>query len=119
TSAGGTDVFVTKLDASGTFTWARRMGGTGADSASGIATDGWGSMFLAGTFAGTGQFDPGSGARYLVSAGGSDAFVTALAAPPDVVGRTASGQWYLGSNDASSFTFSPAGAWDESAGWRD
>jgi len=78
TSAGGTDIFVSKLDASGTFVWAKRMGGTSADYCQSIALDGAGNVYTTGYFQGTVDFDPGAGTSNLVSAGGYDIFVSEL-----------------------------------------
>jgi hypothetical protein len=39
TSAGSTDVFVTKLDSDGDFVWTRQFGGTNADGGAGVAVD--------------------------------------------------------------------------------
>ncbi len=36
-----------------------------------------------------------------------------------VVGRTATGQWWIGHNNGTSLVNMPFGAWDESAGWLD
>src|SRR5262249_15633470 len=61
TSAGGQDVFVSKLDIGGNYAWVRRMGGAGHDYASAIALDGAGGVYTAGSFRGTADFDPGPG----------------------------------------------------------
>lgn len=58
TSAGGSDIFVSKLDASGTFVWARRMGGYGGDSGSSVTVDHAGNVYTTGFFHGTADFDP-------------------------------------------------------------
>ncbi|MHC5112509.1 MAG: SdrD B-like domain-containing protein, partial [Planctomycetota bacterium] len=78
TSAGSADVFVSVLDETGAFVWARRLGGTGFDQAyaAAVATDG--SVFTAGKFSNTVDFDPGAGTFDLTSAGGYDAFVSKL-----------------------------------------
>ena len=39
TAAGGSDIFVLKLDSSGTFQWVYTAGGTGNDNGKGIAVD--------------------------------------------------------------------------------
>jgi hypothetical protein len=39
TSGGGDDIFISKLDSSGNFIWAKSMGGLGSDIATGIAID--------------------------------------------------------------------------------
>lgn len=77
-SAGGRDIFVTKLDSAGSFLWARRLGGTGHDDGFGIGLDGAGSVYVTGQFRGTADFDPGSGTFNLISAGGADIFVAKL-----------------------------------------
>jgi hypothetical protein len=59
TSAGGNDIFVSKLDTNGTFQWAVSAGGTGDDFGNGIAVDGFGDIYIAGSIAaGTADFDP-------------------------------------------------------------
>ena len=75
TSAGISDIFISKLDASGNFVWAKAMGG--ADPARGysIALDGSGNVYTTGVFGGTVDFDPGAGVANLNHAGGGDIFV--------------------------------------------
>ena len=77
-SAGANDVFVSKLDASGNFVWAKRMGGSDVDDPYGIATDASGNVYVTGEFKGTSDFDPGSGTFNLTSNGGTDVFVAKL-----------------------------------------
>jgi len=50
TSAGGTDLFVAKLDKNGAFLWAKRGGGTEYDSGAGIGVDGEGNAYVIGHF---------------------------------------------------------------------
>ncbi|MEP7230897.1 MAG: SBBP repeat-containing protein [Ginsengibacter sp.] len=71
TSAGATDIFVSKLDPSGNFLWAKQMGGTLVDEAYAITTDASGNVYTTGYFFGTADFDPGSGTYVLSSAGGT------------------------------------------------
>jgi hypothetical protein len=56
TSAGGTDVFVTKYSRSGSFLWAVRMGGAANDTGRGIAVGSGGDLFVAGTYRNTATF---------------------------------------------------------------
>ena len=58
---GGLDNFLSKFDASGNFQWAKTWGGSGADQANGLAVDGAGQVYVAGSFQNTVDFDPGSG----------------------------------------------------------
>ena len=69
TSAGGYDIFISKLDASGNFLWAKRMGGTNDDSGWSIIVDGSGNVYTTGYFTGMADFDPGAGTFWLTSAG--------------------------------------------------
>ena len=82
TSAGSSDVFVSKLDSGGNFVWARQMGGY---PGAGIALDASGDVYTAGAFSGTADFDPGPGTFNLISAGGSDVFVSKLDSAGDFV----------------------------------
>ena len=76
------DAFVSKLDSSGNFVWAKSVGGGGPsvqmDRGTGIAVDSTGNVYTAGFFTGTADFDPGSGTTQLVSAGLNDVFVWKL-----------------------------------------
>ena len=78
TSAGSTDVFVSKLDSSGNFVWAKRLGGASSDYGYSIAVDSSGNVYTTGYFEGTADFDPGAGTSNLTSAGSGDVFVSKL-----------------------------------------
>ncbi|MEX2186009.1 MAG: hypothetical protein WD875_04405, partial [Pirellulales bacterium] len=58
TTAGGSDIFVVQLTATGNFGWDETFGSTGDDVSFGIAVDTTGVVHLAGTFDGTVDFDP-------------------------------------------------------------
>jgi hypothetical protein len=75
TSAGSTDVYISKLDALGNFVWAIRMGGTGPQSAASIALDNAGNIYLAGQFNNTIDLDPGAGFAGFTSLGAQDIFI--------------------------------------------
>jgi hypothetical protein len=85
TSAGDQDIFINKLDVSGNFVWAKRMGGANNDSGRSLAIDGSGNIYTTGYFRGTTDFDPGSGAFNLTSAGGADIFIHKLDASGNFV----------------------------------
>jgi hypothetical protein len=78
TSAGYYDIFISKLDASGNFVWAKAMGGIGEDAPNAIAVDGSGNVYTAGSFVGTADFDPGVGIFDLTSTGGYTIFISKL-----------------------------------------
>jgi CSLREA domain-containing protein len=78
TSTGIYDVFVSKLDSSGDFVWAKGMGGTSYDAGYGIAVDSSGNVYTTGNFTGTADFDPGAGTANLTGAGNEDIFVSKL-----------------------------------------
>lgn len=75
-SAGKRDVFVTKLDVSGTPKWAVRFGNEEEQRAGGIAVDVSGNIIVAGDFRGT--IEPGNSKPPLTTAGGPDVFVLKL-----------------------------------------
>ncbi len=91
TSAGSGDIFVSKLDASGNFVWARAMGGTSGDFGGGIAVGADGGVYTTGYFQGTADFDPGSATYNLTSAGGTDVFISNLDASGNFVWARAMG----------------------------
>jgi hypothetical protein len=83
TAAGGRDVFIKKLDASGNFVWVKSIGGTSYDDAYGIVSDAAGNTYITGRFNLTADFDPGAGVTNLTSNGNTDVFVLKL----DAVGN--------------------------------
>ncbi len=78
---GSKDVFICKLNGSGSFVWAKQIGGIGFDGAGSIAIDlvGSGDICIAGRFSGTVDFDP-SNAVFNLSAtnGATDIFICKL-----------------------------------------
>ena len=83
--ASGDDVFISKLDASGNFVWAKVIGSVGTDVAWAIATDNTGNIYLTGYFLGTVDFDPGAGTANMTSLGASDVFILKLDTNGDFV----------------------------------
>ncbi|HYG52201.1 MAG TPA: SBBP repeat-containing protein [Flavobacteriales bacterium] len=77
-SAGSQDAYISKLDASGNFVWAKRIGSTSSDMGLSIAVDPSGNVYTSGYFIGTVDFDPGTGVTSLVSGGGADGFILKL-----------------------------------------
>lgn len=78
TSAGGTDIFITKLDAAGALVWAYRIGNASNEEANGIALDATGNIHITGCFYGTVDFDPGVGVSTLGNGAGADIYVLKL-----------------------------------------
>lgn len=75
---GGNDIFVSKLDASGNFVWAKNVGGVQFDFATSLILDGANNVYVTGWFSGTVDFDPGAGVANLTSSGGYDSFLLKL-----------------------------------------
>jgi hypothetical protein len=75
TSPGFSNLFLVKLDeATGASVWARQADGDGRVSATRLAADGNGNLYLAGVFEVTATF--GAGSPTLTSAGGEDGFIS-------------------------------------------
>lgn len=85
TSLGVTDIFISKLDASGNFIWAKNMGGTADISGNSIAVDSAGNVYTTGNFQGSVDFNPSSGTFNLTSAGMQDIFMSKLDASGNFV----------------------------------
>ncbi|MDP1725779.1 MAG: SBBP repeat-containing protein [Bacteroidota bacterium] len=77
TAASG-DIFISKLDSSGKFVWAKKLGGTGDDGGNSIHIDAWGNIYTTGYFQYTGDFDPGTGLVSLIAEGDYDIFISKL-----------------------------------------
>lgn len=75
TSAGGKDIFISKLDSSGNHVIAIGIGDTGNDTGNAISVDSSQNFYISGQFEGTVDFDPDATTRNLTSNGGIDAFV--------------------------------------------
>lgn len=76
-NTGTNDVFVAKINANGTFGWAKRIGGSGNDYGYSITLDASNNVFVAGSFSNTVDFDPGVGTTNL-GAIADDAFILKL-----------------------------------------
>ena len=76
--AGTSDIFVTKLDASGNFAWAKSMGGANHDVANAINVDASGNVYTTGWFNGTSDFDPGAATYNLTTTFFYDVFISKL-----------------------------------------
>jgi hypothetical protein len=90
-SAGGMDAFVSKLNTSGAYVWAKAMGGLDSDYGRAIAVDSAGASHVTGNFAGTADFNPGAGMANRTSAGENDIFVAKLDAAGDFAWAKAMG----------------------------
>jgi hypothetical protein len=77
-ATGNDDVFISRLDASGNFVWAKSLGGANTDAGRGITVDGSGNVYTTGNFKGNCDFDPSAATYTLASGGGDDIFVSKL-----------------------------------------
>ncbi|HTF04620.1 MAG TPA: T9SS type A sorting domain-containing protein, partial [Bacteroidia bacterium] len=84
-SGGSLQIFVSKLDNSGNFGWAKHLGGPGNNIGYSIATDASGNVYTSGHFSMTVDFDPGAGIQNFISAGAGDVFVSKLDASGNFV----------------------------------
>lgn len=78
TSAGSSDIFVTKLDANGNFMWAKQVKGPGVDDCFSMTADAQGNLYLSGYFKDSADFDPGPGIHRLYANGSEDIFILKL-----------------------------------------
>ena len=76
-SVGQGDGFVAKYTSAGTFSWAKRYGGSVADEGRAVAIDGGGNVLVTGNFSGTADFATHT---LTSSAGSSDVFLARLLA---------------------------------------
>jgi hypothetical protein len=97
---GGSDVFVTKLNSTGTgLIYSTYIGGTNGDHGYGIAIDGSGNAYITGFTTST-DFDITPGAFQTSNGGGSDVFVTKL----NSTGTGLIYSTYIGGSDSDSGT---------------
>jgi hypothetical protein len=91
-SAGGSDLFVGKFDATGAHLWSQRLGGPRDEAFGVVTTDGGDRVFVAGST--TGSIDLGFGP--LASAGRADIFLAALTPLGAPIGAAMFRNDYLG-----------------------
>lgn len=77
-SAGAQDIFISKLDASGNFVWAKKMGGVDSDQPYFMKVDPSGNIYTTGSFKGIADFDPGANKYELTSVGSYDIYISKL-----------------------------------------
>jgi hypothetical protein len=74
-SRGLNDIFVARFAANRDFQSVFALGAEQNDRLAGIVRDGFGLLYVMGTFGGTVDFDPGSGVTNLSSSGAADIFI--------------------------------------------
>ena len=77
-SAGGSDGYITKFDSSGNYILSQTWGGSGSDVGSGITVYNSDSLYVAGWFADTADFFPGTGIEDHESNGADDCYLLKL-----------------------------------------
>lgn len=76
-TTGGLDIVIAKYTTTGTYAWAKKLGGTGNDYGRSIRIDAAGYLYFTGYFSNTANFNPGgTPVVNLVSAGGTDIFLS-------------------------------------------
>jgi predicted outer membrane repeat protein len=101
TTAGGKDIFLSKLDNTGSFLWAKRLGGPSTDSSFDMVMDSSNNIYATGLFESTADFDPDNGTNNLTSVGDFDVFITKLTSVSQIYYVK---QDATGANDGSSWT---------------
>ena len=77
-SAGDDDIFISKLDSSGNFIWAKSLGGQSTDEAYSIKVDLHDNVYTAGIFQDTADFNPDVGSFKLIAANTQAMFISKL-----------------------------------------
>lgn len=85
TATGAADLFILKLNADGSFGWARQIGDAGNEVGYSLVLDDAGNITLAGVFAGTVDMDPGAGTTELTAVGYSEMFLVKLDPTGDLI----------------------------------
>ncbi|MBL7909877.1 MAG: SBBP repeat-containing protein [Bacteroidia bacterium] len=76
TSLGGSDMFITKFTPTGTFIWAKSIGGVNNDTGLGLAIDNSNNVYVTGWFYETVDFDPSAaGVATITSTGMGDLYI--------------------------------------------
>jgi len=75
TSNGGNDIIFASYTPDGNLNWAKNIGSSSNDDGHSIYNDNFSNIYITGSFAGTVDFDLGTGVSNLTSSGGTDVFV--------------------------------------------
>lgn len=76
TPVGGWDIFISKINANGTYAWTRTMGSTGMDMGHSVVVDNNDNVYFTGHFQGTVDLNPTGGVSNFTSTSGSvDAYI--------------------------------------------
>ena len=78
TATTTSDAFISKLDASGNFVWAKQVGLNGSNTATALTNDAVGNIYLTGMYEGVTDFNPGVATYSITSAGIQDIFLLKL-----------------------------------------
>lgn len=84
TSAGSTDIYITKLNSLGNFLFADRIGNTGQELGRSIHITTLNILYISGYFQGTVDFDLGVGTNTLISGSGLKTFVAKYCVNPTI-----------------------------------
>ena len=89
------DIFISKLDRSGNFVWAKKMGGTEESHGVSISLDQMDNLYIAGYFKGYMDFDPDSGVFNIAAKGAynSDIFISKLDVNGNFIWAQSFGHW--------------------------
>lgn len=90
-ASGSQDLYISKLNASGTLAWTKSIGGTGVEIGRAITLDASGNVYVTGFFQGTVDFDPSTGVFNLTSNGSQDIFIVKLNPAGNFVGAYSMG----------------------------
>jgi len=75
TSNGNFDIFICKLDSSGTFIWSKAIGGLESDESRYIISDHTNNIYITGQYSDSIDLDPGLNTHYVSPTGDSESFI--------------------------------------------
>lgn len=110
-SSGVDDIFLSKLDASGNYLWAGKMGGVSSDYSYSVCTGPYSTVWVAGSFQGTADFDPSASSNNLVSSGSYDGFLEKFCATSSSSINVAACDSYL--SPSGNYTWTISGAYND------
>jgi large repetitive protein len=115
------DACIAKLDASGNFVWAVRMGGIANDATYSLGYHSSGTIYSTGVFDDVVDFNPGAGTANLTSAGASEVWIQKLCQVAPQPG-TISGSTAICSGTTNTYSITPVPTattytWTTPAGW--